>query len=362
MVAPLFDFKGLLKVSAFLIHLLATFHLVGMPAGAVQGNRIAQATATSPYQVATEAASSKLYSLQNTERSLYRNKQKLRSTYNKQLSEVDRLKRSRASWRRDRQLRDQKAQSQKTASALQALDRRIRATKVATSQMRKILRQAISRELTQPSSSQRRSQLSKKLAALGGKPKRAPRKITMPDLELDELADAQELLTQIAMIERAEAKLAIEERSLGRRAEHYAHMDVLRQKRQRSGELGAFDNTGVRRSIGRVGDGTRKSESDSFDDTGSAGAGQDASNEQSPGPPLAEEPSGGSDFATASVVLSDVVDAETQTALRQAQRSTSPRTKAKAAKRARTQVKSQLGALKSGKARILLRLRRLQGN
>lgn len=330
-----------------------------MPAGAVQGKRIAQATATSPYQVATEAASSKLYSLQNTERSLYRNKQKLRSTYNKQLSEVDRLKRSRASWRRDRQLRDQKAQSQKTASALQALDRRIRATKVATSQMRKILRQAISRELTQPSSSLRRSQLSKKLAALGGKPKRAPRKITMPDLELDELADAQELLTQIAMIERAEAKLAIEERSLGRRAEHYAHMDVLRQKRQRSGELGAFDNTGVRRSIGRVGDGTRKSETDSFD---GPGAGQGASNDESAAPPLAEEPSGGSDFATASVVLSDVVDAETQTALRQAQRSTSPRTKAKAAKRARTQVKSQLGALKSGKARILLRLRRLQGN
>ncbi len=354
-------------MSALLIHFLTAFHLLGMPAGAVhgsgaaQGAQVAQASATSVYQSASERAQSKLLAAKQVERTLSRNKQNLRGTYNKQLSEVDRLKRSRASWRRDRQLREQKARSQKTASALQLLDRRIRSQKLSVVQAKKSLSTAIANELAHNPTSVRRSQLSKTLATLGVRRRASPRKITMPDLELDELADAEELLTQIALIEQAQAKLNKQESSLGKRANHYAYMDTLRRKRQRAGELGAFDDTGVRRSIGRIGTETGRNSGTGFE--GDASGGQSPpSNDEAPGAPLAGETPGGNDFAAASVVLSDVVDAQTQNALRQAQRSTSPRTKAQAAKRAQSQVKKQLNELAAGKARIMRHLRRLRGN
>ncbi|MCP4448831.1 MAG: hypothetical protein GY811_26380 [Myxococcales bacterium] len=135
-------------------------------------------------------------------------------------------------------------------------------------------------------------------------------------------------------------------------------MDALRSKRDRSEELGAFDDDNVRRSTGRTSNGLSRqgtqnqSDQDPSDETG-AGAEGDAG-------ALPNRDLGflGPSFEASSVVLSDVVDVGTQDALRRAHSSSSPRTKAEAARRAHEQVQSRLGRLKASKARIRAHLRR----
>src|SRR5262245_34308014 len=54
-------------------------------------------------------------------------KRALERTYEAQLHDLDRLKRSKASWRRDREIRSRQADSQSTAERLSQVDQELRA-------------------------------------------------------------------------------------------------------------------------------------------------------------------------------------------------------------------------------------------
>lgn len=363
-------------MSSVLIPVVAVLTLLVTPAsaqpaarGKARPTQVAQqarggSTAT-PEQ--TQKASDRLTLSQKQQKRIEAQMGQLRNVYNEQLAEVDRLKRSRASWRRDRQLREQKARSQKTAVALQDLERSLRNQRTIVSRDRKGLARAIDQELSAGAPSARQSSLRTMLRGLRANLRKAPKKISMPDLELDEFADPEELLEQIALIERAESKLIAEESSLQRRADHYDHMDILRSKRLRADDIGVFDDEGVRRLTGRVGSGSdgRTTGVESNDDADHSGqpapadpggsTDLDASKESGTAPG-----SLGGDFATSSIVLADVVDASTQDALRRAQRSNSPRIKAEVAKQAKKQVRDRLSRLRAGKARIQRHLQRLK--
>lgn len=297
----------------------------------------------------SNGAAARLASARKREAALVRQMAELRETYNKQLGAVDKLKKSRASWRRDRKLRKQKARSQKTALALKSADAQLRAQRVLVKRERKATVRAIEKELALSPSVVRTRFLAGVLKNARRGLAAKPKKISMPDLEFDAFSDPEELLEQIALIERAEAKLAREEASLQRRESHYAHMDALRSKRDRAEELVAFENDNVRRSTGRTQNGSSRQADDGADVSG--GALSEA------GAPEAGNESGAS-FETSSVVLSDVVDSGTQDALRRAHRSSSPRTKADAARRAHKQVQERLKRLRASKARIKAHLRR----
>ncbi len=352
-------------MTSILIPIIAAFHLMGVPeavADEARVTRVAQAAELLQAQQKSNLAANALAANQKRLKAVRLEKAALRTVYNKQLSEVDKLKRSRASWRRDRKLRDQKARSQKTALALKEVDRRLRARLVAVSKARKSLALAIDRELDQSPTAARQSYLRSMLGKVKVGLRKAPKKIAMPELELDEYADPEELLEQIALINRAEAKLAAEQKSLSRRAEHFGRMQALRDKRNRSDELGAFDSDGVRRTTGRVSgskDG-RQSEEQGNDASGAglSDGGGDAES-PSPSPPAGDDFQDGETFATASVVLADVVDSGTQDALRRAHRSKSPKTKALAAKRAHGQVSDRIKRLRASRARIQRHLQRL---
>ena len=352
---------------AILTHCFAAFQLMAAPGAATdsaqEAVRVAQSSpqSSSPQTSGITAAgrhsngaAARLASAQKREASLVRKMADLRRTYNQQLGEVDKLKKSRASWRRDRKLREQKARSQKTALALESADAQLRAQRVLVTRERKATARAVERELALSPSAVRKRFLAGVLKNARRGLTAKPKKISMPDLEFDAFADPEELMEQIALIERAEAKLAQEEESLERRESHYSHMAALRSKRDRAEELVAFDNDNVRRSTGRTGNGnSRQSEDDQASGDASGGALSEA-----PGAPPEAGNDSGPSFEASSVVLSDVVDSGTQDALRRAHRSSSPRTKAEAAKRAHGQVQERLRRLRASKARIKEHLRR----
>ena len=355
---------------SILIPIIAAFHLLGAPEAVADDTRVAQVAQVQQAQEKSNTAAKSLAANQKRLKAVRAEKAALRTVYNEQLAGVDKLKRARASWRRDRQLRDQMERSQKTALALKEVDRKLRARLTAVSKARKSLALAIDSELTQSPTAQRQVYLRKMLGKVRVGLRKAPKKISMPELELDEYADPEELLEQIALIERAEAKLAAEQKSLSRRADHFENMQALRAKRSRSDALGAFDNDGVRRSTSHVAsNGDKRESAQDANNTpsggGGAGLSEGADSESpSPSPPGDSgddfsEPDADS-FAAASVVLADVVDSGTQDALRRAHRSKSPKTKALAAKRAHKQVKDRIERLRASKARIRRHLQRLQ--
>ncbi len=344
----------------FFISIVAAFQLLAAPADVSASMKQVVPPARTPARTpasllqagrASNAAAAELTSAKKRLVAMRKQKDTLRRTYNAQLTKVDTLKRARASWRRDRKLREQKAWTQKTALALGALDLKIRAQSQLVLRRRKEMVSIVGRELSLSPSAARTGFLHRLLSKSKRALRKQPKKILIPDLELDEFADPEELLEQISLIERAEARLAAEEASLGRRATHYAHMDVLRSKRQRADELTAFDDDQVRRKTGRL-SGSRQS--------GGGGTGADADLAESPtAEPGGVDDAGAGSFEASSVVLSDVVDAQTHDALRRAHRSSSPRTKALAAQRAHEQVQERIRRLRASKTRIRSHLRRL---
>ncbi len=344
---------------SILIPIIAAFHLLGVPEVMADETRVAQAVESSQYQDSSNRAANALAASQKRLKSIRLEKAELRKVYNKQLAEVDKLKRARASWRRDRKLRDQKARSQKTALKLKTVFGKLRTQLSVVSKARKRLALAIDKELDHSPSQARQSYLRSMLGKVRVGLRKAPKKIAMPELELDEYADPEELLEQIALIERAEAKLAAEQKLLSRRAAHFGHMQALRSKRNRSDALGAFDSDGVRRSTGHVGS-SKSNGRDSGQGGPSSDGALDSESAGEPSPAPGDDFSDGGGFEAASVVLADVVDSGTQDALRRAHRSKSPKTKAQAAKRAQGQVEDRLRRLRAGKLLIRRHLERLK--
>jgi hypothetical protein len=315
-------------------------------------SRVAQAAVVSP--VATDRAASGVARLVVQRNQRASEKRSLQATYQAQLRDLDRLKRSKASWRRDGQIRAKKAESQVTAARLQRVDAELRAFDSQLVAQRKALVDSINRELAQAPAASRRALLEKLRTQVTAVLRPRARKIILPDDSLDELADTDELLEQIALIRQAESELNRERQALRQREDRYARMDRLRVQRERAGQLSELDDDQVRRSTGRTESGRNQGGGDlaEDDDSGSPAGGLG----DSEAPPSEPDTS----FETSSVVLADVIDSTTIDALRRAGRSPNPKSRAEAAARARKQVESLLERLEKSRLLIQRHLRKLR--
>jgi hypothetical protein len=316
----------------------------------------AQGPALTPAQLgaaATDHVSAELARLQRRRAQQVAEKRELERRYEAQLRELDRLKRSKASWRRDRQVRSSQAESQATADRLSRVDADLRAIDELLRPQRQALLAAIDRELALQPPPLRRALLERMRAQV--KPALQPRvrKILMPDDTLDELADPEELTEQIALIQQVESELRRERESLRLREERYTRMARLRDQRERASQMGELEDEVVRRTGGsRTAPLVDRQEGDP-----AAGGG--------PPPPGGEtfgngggDSNGGigpgedSGFERSSILLTDVVDPGTIDALRRAGRSSSPKARADAAARARLQVEARLQRFERSRALI----------
>ncbi len=300
-------------------------------------------------------------------------KRMLERAYEAQLRELDRLKRTRASWNRDRQIRSRKAESQSTAARLSRADSELRTIDDLVRRQRRALLVAIDREVAQRPSFARRGALDRMRAQVTAALKPRVRKILVPDDTLDEMADPEELTEQIALIQQAEAELRRERQALRLREDRYARMARLRQQRERATEMGELEEDLGRRTgraetrgpaaAGGQGDRGEASEPDSPTDYGGGGGAEDSGSGGSGGDGDTLGPGGfGEDggFEQSSILLTDVVDSGTIDALRRAGRSSSPGRRAEAAERARKQVESRLQRLERSRAMIQRHLSKLR--
>ena len=338
---------------------------IAAPLTAVAGpapRRVAQAAPTTAgRQMATDRAAGGVSRLLTQRNQRVVEKRGLQARYQEQLRELDRLKQSKASWRRDRQVRSKKAESQATAARLSRVDAEMRVLDAQLRAQRQSLLAAIGRELADPAiSAPRRAGLEKMRGQVSAVLRPRARRIILPDDSLDELADPDELAEQIALIDQAEKELAQERRALRQREDRYTRWAMLREQRERAGQMSDLDDEQVRRSTGRTGRSSPSGGSGggtSADEAGSEAPPEDIGDSDSPSPP-----SSGPDtsFETSSVVLADVVDSSTIDALRRAGRSANPRARADAAARARKQVEARLDRLKKSRALIQNHLNKLR--
>jgi hypothetical protein len=341
-------------IGSFLIALLTSLQLwLGGLVPSVPGQqvRVAQAQPPSPTGH-TNRTIARVVALDKDRRAAADRKDALAHRQQAQLAEIDRLKRRRASWRRDRQLETQLAESQQTASQLAGLDRRLRGLDRALQAAHRQVVAAVGAELRlAPPSSVRRRYLTG-WAAASGRALQRTKKIILPDFEIDPLADPEDLELQAQRIAQSEKQLEQEILELSERAQRYDRMVKLREKAARATELSGMDDDRPRRSTGRVGSGAG-AEAD-------RGQGAGVSNDDaSPAPP--EDPSsfGGAE-SDPTVVLADVVDSGTLDALRRAESSGDPRARARATGRARSQVQAQLERLRKQRQLVERRAKQLR--
>lgn len=348
------------------IPLVLAFQVVlGGPASPAQS--AAPGAAPTAVQLArateTDRAASELARLQRRRAHQVAEKRELERRYEAQLRDLDRLKRSKATWRRDRQVRSSQAESQATAARLSRVDAELRSIDSLLRPQRQALLAAIDRELAVQPTALRRALLGRMRGQVVAALQPRVRKILVPDDTLDELADPEDLAEQIALIQQVEEELRRERESLRQREERYTRMARLREQRDRASQMGELEEDVVRRTAGRS--------------PGPVGAGGGSRSEDDPAEPTSDGPGGGDTlgdgpgfgsagppedggFEQSSILLADVVDSSTVDALRRAGRSSSPKARAEAAARARMQVEARLSRFERSRALIQRHLNQLR--
>jgi hypothetical protein len=303
---------------------------------------------------ATDAALAKVRASEKKRSALITERTTLAARYQKELAEIDKLKRQKASWRRDRQLRSKLSASLETAKKLGKASGAITILDGDLVKQRKALIKAIDAELAAGAASARAKSI--KAARADAARKVAPhkaKKIVLPDDELDPLADPEELDQQAKALRDSEAELEKQIATLEREATRFRKQADLRKEHQRADELATRDDHNPRRtqgSSGNRGGGVTADEAAPQSDEGGSPPPDDFDGAMDPGA-FEGDPA---------VVLSDVVDGDTVDALRKAERSTDPAAKAAAAERARDQVKRRLEKLEKRRREIEKRAKELR--
>lgn len=296
----------------------------------------------------------------------------LDSRYQAELRSIDRLKKQRGSWRRDRQLRDSLAASLETAKKLEAATAAVQREARAQAQARKRSEQAVLAELRATTEPARLSALQRERARLAPSPATS-KKIVIPELTIDPLADPEELEQQALAIRQSEQALAQQVALLDDRSRRLDGQAELRRQHDRAEDLADRDDGRARRS--GVQRSTSGAENDAAAPAGGGAPNHDPSADPAPNPnptpppvadarPLSAQASGVSDVAVlaeSSAVLGEVIDATTLEALRKAQSSSDPAVRAAAAKLARDSAAAKLSAIRKQRALIEARVRALRG-
>jgi hypothetical protein len=290
-----------------------------------------------------------------------------------QVAAVDSLKKQKASWRRDRALNTAQAAANDTANKLTALDKNLAAAQRALANARRTEVAVIDAELKAGAVGTRADQLAKLRAQLVPAPI-APKKIVIPDAEIDPLADPDELERQVAAIVAAEKQLELQRKTLDQQHEDLVAVAELRQAHDRTVELSTRDDDqphrGAQQSSSRGANAETASPTAGASNDSAGGAGQGSGGSPTSGGTTG---GGGGDFgadtkgttssgfeSSAVVALGEVIDRSTIDGMLRAQRSGDPKQRAEAAARARDAVAKRLELLKKKRAMIEARAKQLR--
>jgi hypothetical protein len=269
----------------------------------------------------------------------------LAKRYQDELDALDRLKKQRASWRRDRDLQSSMSSSAETANQLTGTTRELEKAQQRLTVARRTYAAAIDAELAGTPSAARRTALERAKRRLGPQPGDMPRRIVLPDLNIDPLADPEELDQRAAELRASEDELGRQAAGLDAQARELEKLAQLRKQHDRAGDLFSRDDDQPHRNPARkAGDG-------GADDPG----GWDASRLPTAGPGSLTS------FETyVPVVLADVIDATTMSSFAAAERSGDPAQRAEAARKAHDAVAKRVDQVRKKRAEIEARARLLR--
>jgi hypothetical protein len=314
----------------------------------------------------TQAAQQKVRSGEQNVGRLSAQRSTVAQRYQDQLAAVDGLKKQKPSWRRDRELRQTLADSADTANQLSALNTQLASATRALVQARGELVAAIDREKP-TATGPRAGELDKLRAQVTATIGPAPKKIVLPDAEVDPLADPEELDQQAQAIAETEKQLANQVAGLDAQAAELTHVADLRKHNERAKDLMLAEDDQPHRNV-QHSSGERGA-NDSLTPTSGAGGGAGQTTGGTGNGGAGGGDSGGNfnnnnssnSFETeATFVLGEVIDRTTIDGLTRAQRSGDPAKRAEAARSARDAVSQRLEQLKKKRAQIEARAKQLR--
>lgn len=339
---------------AFVTELVLGGPATGVPAA----NVVAAQSAPADLAARSDRVQREVLAARNKVRRLAGTIRKLDAAYKGQLADLEKLSRQRASWNRDRKIARQKAASQVTAKRLSAAARQLRSARAQLASARRRLLAALERELagnSGESAGARTARLRRMRDRLRRELRPRPRKIVVPDIDIDPADDPDDLAEKARILARVEAQLRREQQQLDRRYAYYSRQQRLRLQRERAAEIDRTENTSIRRNP----TGVASTSSAGANEADSADPGSDGLDDGGSAPP-GDFSGRDSALEASSVTLADVVDDVTATDLRRASRSTNPATRARATRRARDQVKARLERLRRTRLAIERRARSLR--
>jgi hypothetical protein len=312
----------------------------------------------------TQAAQQKVRSDEQNVGRLATQRSTVAQRYQDQLAAVDGLKKQKPSWRRDRELRQTLADSADTANQLSALNTQLAGAARALVQARGELVAAIDREKP-TATGPRAGELDKLRAQVTATIGPAPKKIVLPDAEVDPLADPEELDQQAQAIAETEKQLANQVAGLDAQAGELAHVADLRKHNERAKDLMLAEDDqphrNVQHSSGDRGAGDSATPSNGIGGGAGQGTGQGGSTSTGGDSGNFNNNNSSNSFETeATFVLGEVIDRTTIDGLTRAQRSGDPAKRAEAARSARDAVAQRLEQLKKKRAQIEARAKQLR--
>jgi hypothetical protein len=281
---------------------------------------------------------------------------KIAQRYQDQLVTIDRLKKEKASWRRDRELRTSLADSGDTANQLAAQNQQVATANAALVKARRELVAAIDRE-QKTATGARATELAKLRAQVESKLGAPAKKIVLPDAEIDPSADPEDLDEQAQVIAETEKQLANQVAGLDEQAAELAHVADLRKHNERAKDLMLSEDDQPHRNA-QASTGTRQDGALSQPVPGNPTGGGTGGGSGAGGDTTFDH--GGSFETEATFVLGEVIDRSTIDGLTRAQRSGDPAKRAEAAKQVRDAVAVRLDQLRKKRTEIEQRAKHLR--
>lgn len=290
----------------------------------------------------------------------------LNARYQDELASIDRLKKQKASWRRDRELNTAQADAKDTADKLAALDKQIATAQQTVVAARTTVVKAIDAELA-TATGPRAQALAKLRAQLA--PAKVVKKIVIPDANIDPLADPDELEHQAAALRDSEDALAKQVKSLEAQSSELDHVAEIRKQHERAGDLAmreddqphrnAQASTNTKGLADSPGAGAPPPQTGGASSSGGGGTGTTGGNGAG-GDTFVGGDHSASYESEASVVLGEVVDRSTIEGMMRASKSGDPAQRAQAAKQARDAVAARLKQIEKQRAAIEARAKALR--
>lgn len=177
----------------------------------------------------------------------------LEKRYTDELDALDRLKKQRPSWRRDREIRDSLSASFETSNQLETATASLHRARSRLEGARRAYLAAIDAERRAGAPPARLEQLQRARALLSWQLKdaRAPRHIMIPDLDVDPLADPEELDQRAAELRESERLLTRQLAALDAHATELQRLAQLHKHNNRAVDLVTRDEDSPHRRTAR---------------------------------------------------------------------------------------------------------------